>query len=99
MSDSTTITREQLRTVLISTELEGKEGDSSHFSYAGLGKSTYSFGQMQFDVGKGGSEVKGFLKSNGFDNADIEKLSKHGGLSQKELDALDIKLRAIVMTH
>jgi peptidoglycan hydrolase-like protein with peptidoglycan-binding domain len=95
MSDSTTITREQLRTVLISTELGGKEGDSSHFSYAGLGKSTYSFGQMQFDVGKGGSEVKGFLKSNGFDNADIEKLSKHGGLSQKELDALDTKLQAI----
>jgi peptidoglycan hydrolase-like protein with peptidoglycan-binding domain len=95
MSDSATITREQLRTVIIATELGGKEGDSSHFSYAGLGKSTYSFGQMQFDVGKGGRDVRGFLKENGFGDAEIKNLSKHGGLSQKELDALDTKLQAI----
>jgi hypothetical protein len=63
MSDSTTITREQLRTVLISTELGGKTGDSNHFSYAELGKSTYSFGPMQFDVGNNPA-AKAFLKES-----------------------------------
>jgi len=98
MSDSATITRDQLLTVVISTELGGRTGDSSHFSYAELASSTYSFGPMQFDVGNGGHEVKGFLKSNGFDDTDITNLSQHGGLSRKELDALDIKLQAIPQT-
>lgn len=44
MSNSATITREQLRTVIIATELGGKTGDSDRFSYAKLGKSTYYFG-------------------------------------------------------
>jgi hypothetical protein len=95
MSDSATITRDQLLTVVTSTELGGRTGDSSHFSYAELASSTYSFGPMQFDVGNGGHEVKGFLKSNGFDDTDITNLSQHGGLSRKELDALDVKLQAI----
>ena len=60
MSDSATITRDQLLTVVTSTELGGRTGDSSHFSYAELASSTYSFGPMQFDVGNGGHEVKGF---------------------------------------
>ncbi|WP_115479706.1 hypothetical protein [Dyella psychrodurans] len=47
MSDSATITREQVRTVYIATELGGKTGNSNHFSYAGLGSSSYSFGQLQ----------------------------------------------------
>jgi hypothetical protein len=48
MSDSVTITREQLRTVYVATELGGKDVDSNHFSYAGLAKNTYSFGQLQY---------------------------------------------------
>ncbi len=95
MPDNTTITRDQLLTVLVATELGGRRGLADHFSYAQLGSSTYSFGQMQFDVGKGGTEVSGFLKSNGFDDDDVANLSKHGGLSRTELDALDAKLQAI----
>lgn len=95
MPDNTTITRDQLLTVLLATELGGRTALENHFSYADLGSSTYSFGQMQFDVGKGGTEVSGFLKSNGFDDDDVANLSKHGSLSRMELDALDAKLRAV----
>lgn len=94
MSDGVTITREQLRTVLISTELGGRAGDSNHFSYAELGGSSYSFGQMQFDVRKNFA-AKAFLKENGFDDTDLKDLSKSGGLSVKELNALDAKLQGI----
>ena len=51
MSDNSTITREQLLVVYVVTELGGKVSDASHFSYAKLENSTYSFGLMQFDVG------------------------------------------------
>jgi peptidoglycan hydrolase-like protein with peptidoglycan-binding domain len=94
MLDSATITREQLRTVYIATELGGKTGDFSHFSYAKLGSSTYSFGQLQFDVGKSDS-TKDFLRKNGFDSTDIHDLGQHGGLSRERLDVLDAKLQAI----
>ncbi len=94
MSDSATITREQLRTVYVATELGGKDVDANHFSYAGLAKSTYSFGQLQFDVGNNDS-ARDFLKANGFDAADINDLRSHGGLSAKKLVALDNKLQAI----
>ncbi len=94
MSDKATITREQLRTTLIATELGGRLGDSSHFSYAALGRSTYSFGQMQFDVGNN-RDAQDFLKRNGFDDADIRDLSSRGGLSKEKKDALDAKLQAI----
>ena len=94
MSDSATITREQLRTVLIQTELSGNTGDSNHFSYAQLGSSSYSFGELQFDVGNNG-DTRAFLKDNGFSAADITNLSKQGGLSAETKNALDAKLQAI----
>jgi peptidoglycan hydrolase-like protein with peptidoglycan-binding domain len=94
MSDDATITREQLRTTLIATELGGRTGDSSHFSYAALGRSTYSFGQMQFDVGNN-RDAQDFLKRNGFDDADVRDLSSRGSLSNEKKDALDAKLQAI----
>ncbi|RDS80708.1 peptidoglycan-binding domain-containing protein [Dyella psychrodurans] len=99
MSDSATITREQLLTVYVATELGGKAVDSNHFSYAGLAKSTYSFGLLQFDVGHSGADnnnpVEDFLTANGFGTADIKDLKSHGGLSREKLDALDAKLQAI----
>lgn len=94
MPGSATITREQLRTVLIATELGGKTGDSYHFSYAKLGNSSYAFGQMQFDV-DASRDARAFLKENGFDDNDIKDLRSHGGLSHNRLDALDAKLQAI----
>jgi peptidoglycan hydrolase-like protein with peptidoglycan-binding domain len=94
MPDNATITREQLRTTLIATELGGRVGDSSHFSYAALGRSTYSFGQMQFDVGNN-RDAQDFLKRNGFDDADVRDLSSRGSLSNEKKDALDAKLQAI----
>ncbi len=94
MSSSATITREQLRAVLVATELGGKSGESDHFSYAELGSSTYSFGQLQFDVGNSPA-ARAFLSENGFNHDDLKNLSSGGGLSRKELDALDVKLQAI----
>lgn len=94
MSDNATITREQLRAVYIATELSGKTGDSSHFSYAELGSSTYSFGELQFDVGNSDS-TKDFLRKNGFGATEIHDLGQHGGLSRERLDALDTKLQDI----
>jgi hypothetical protein len=94
MPDNATITREQWRTTLIATELGGRMGDSSHFSYAALGRSTYSFGQMQFDVGNN-RDAQDFLKRNGFDDADVRDLSSRGSLSKEKKDALDAKLQAI----
>lgn len=94
MSDNATITREQLRTTLIATELGGQVGDASHFSYAALGRSTYSFGEMQFDVGNNG-DAQNFLKRNGFTDADVRNLSSRGSLSSDEKNALDAKLKAI----
>jgi len=94
MSDSATITREQLRTVLIATELGGRAGDSSHFSYAQLGSSSSSFGQMQFDV-DANPAARTFLTDNGFDAADITTLRRHGQLSNKDQASLDAKLQAI----
>lgn len=97
MSNSATITPDQLRIVLLKTELSGKAGDSNHFAYAGLGSSSSSFGQMQFDV-DANPAAQTFLKNNGFDDADITKLSKHGKLSDKDQSMLDVKLQAIPTT-
>jgi peptidoglycan hydrolase-like protein with peptidoglycan-binding domain len=94
MSSSATITREELRTVLIATELGGKVGDSDHFSYAKLANSSSSFGQMQFDV-DANPAARTFLKDNGFDAADISTLRNHEKLSGKNQVSLDTKLQAI----
>jgi peptidoglycan hydrolase-like protein with peptidoglycan-binding domain len=94
MSSNTTITSEQLRTVLIATELGGKPGDSGHFSYARLGSSSSSFGEMQFDV-DANPAARIFLNANGFDADDINTLRKHQQLSTREQTALDTKLQAV----
>jgi hypothetical protein len=94
MSNSATITREQLRVVLIATELGGKVGDSAHFSYAQLASSSSSFGEMQFDVGANPA-ARHFLADNGFDAVDIATLSRNERLSETDQARLDTKLQAI----
>lgn len=95
MPNNATITRNQLRTLFLETELGGNTRNLNRFTYAEKGSSTYTFGLLQFDVGKNGAAVKGFLKENGFGDDDIKKLSQHGGLSRTELNALDAKLQAV----
>jgi peptidoglycan hydrolase-like protein with peptidoglycan-binding domain len=95
MPNNATITHAQLRTLFLETELGGNTQHLNRFTYAEKGSSTYTFGLLQFDVGKNGAEVQGFLKENGFSDDDIKKLSQHGGLSHTELNALDVKLQAI----
>jgi len=95
MPNNATITHKQLRTLFLETELGGNTQDLSRFTYAEKGSSTYTFGLLQFDVGKNGAEVKGFLKENGFSDDDVKKLSQHGGLSRTELNALNTKLQAV----
>ena len=95
MPGNTTITADQLSTVFLATELGGNTRDLNRFIYAEKGSSTYSFGLLQFDVGKNGADVQEFLKENGFNDGDIAMLSKHGGLSRAEVSALDTRLQAI----
>jgi len=94
MATDSTITREQLSTLFLNTELGGNTRHLDHFSYAQKGASTYSFGLVQFDVG-GNPQARRFLRDNGFTNGDIELLSQQGGLSSQQLAALDAKLQAI----
>ncbi len=94
MATDSTITREQLSTLFLNTELGGNTRHLDHFSYAQKGASTYSFGLVQFDVG-GNPQARRFLRDNGFTAGDIELLSQQGGLSTQQLAALDAKLQAI----
>lgn len=94
MATDSTLTREQLSTLFLNTELGGNTRHLDHFSYAQEGTSAYSFGLVQFDVG-GNPQARRFLRDNGFTNGDIELLSQHGGLSTQQLAALDAKLQAI----
>lgn len=94
MATDSTLTREQLSTLFLQTELGGNTRHLDHFSYAQKGASTYSFGLVQFDVG-GNPQARRFLRDNGFTAADIELLSQQGGLSSQQLAALDAKLQAI----
>lgn len=94
MATDSTLTREQLSTLFLHTELGGNTRHLDHFSYAQKGASTYSFGLVQFDVG-GNPQARRFLRDNGFTAADIELLSQQGGLSSQQLAALDAKLQAI----
>lgn len=94
MATDSTITREQLATLYLNTELGGNTRHLNHFSYAEKGSSTYSFGLVQFDVGRN-PQAQRFLRDNGFSADDITLLSKHGGLSRGQLAALDNKLQAI----
>lgn len=94
MATDSTITREQLSTLFLNTELGGNTRHLDHFAYAQKGASTYSFGLVQFDVG-GNPQARRFLRDNGFTAGDIELLSQQGGLSTQQLAALDAKLQAI----
>jgi len=47
MATDSTITREQLATLYLNTELGGNTRHLNHFSYAEKGSSTYSFGLVQ----------------------------------------------------
>lgn len=94
MTQEATITTEQLRTLMLHTELSGDRNAINRFSYAQKGDSTYSFGVMQFDVGNNPGAQQ-FLRENGFTARDIAQLSQNGGLSAGQLSALDAKLQAI----
>lgn len=94
MSNSATITREQLRKVYVVTELGGMMNASNRFSYAKLGKSSYSFGQLQFDVDHN-EFARSFLHENGFSREDISDLRRHGGLAHARLRYLNGKLQVI----
>ncbi|MDH1660420.1 peptidoglycan-binding protein [Stenotrophomonas sp. GD03777] len=94
MATDSTLTREQLSTLFLNTELGGDTRHLDHFSYAQKGASTYSFGLVQFDVG-GNPQARRFLRDNGFTDGDIALLSQQGGLSTQQLAALDAKLQAI----
>ncbi|MEA9579272.1 peptidoglycan-binding domain-containing protein [Xanthomonas nasturtii] len=94
MATESTITREQLSTLYLNTELGGNTRHLDHFSYAQKGSSTYSFGLVQFDVGRN-PQAQRFLRDNGFNTDDIALLSQQGGLSSQQLSALDAKLQAI----
>jgi len=94
MATDSTITREQLSTLFLNTELGGNTRHLDHFAYAQKGASTYSFGLVQFDVG-GNPQARRFLRDNGFTAGDIELLSQQGGLNTQQLAALDAKLQAI----
>lgn len=90
-----TITPQQLHTVLFSTEINNDQSKLNTFSYAGNGTSSYSFGAMQFDVGTNHAGVQQFLMSNGFSQQQINQLSQQGGLNSKELGALNKQLQVI----
>ncbi|AWH16488.1 carboxypeptidase [Stenotrophomonas sp. ZAC14D2_NAIMI4_7] len=94
MATDSTLTREQLSTLFLNTELGGNTRHLDHFAYAQKGASTYSFGLVQFDVG-GNPQARRFLRDNGFTAGDIELLSQQGGLSTQQLAGLDAKLQAI----
>ncbi len=68
---------QQLRTVLMQTELSGNTNYLYKFSQAG-GQSTYSFGLLQFDLGKNSktpTEAEIFLKGElGFTSSEITAL-------------------------
>jgi len=108
MFHNITFSDKQLRTVLFHTET-GRPYYLNHFHYAEqkkkkkngeeqtkakASKSSYSFGLLQFDIGQNAAARK-FLMDNGFTQAQIDQLEKHGGLKDAEKDALDAQLQAI----
>ena len=92
---NTSITTDQLNTVLYATENGNNPATLRSFSYAGGGTSSYSFGVLQLDVGTNHGNVQGFLEQNGFSSDQVAELSQHGGLSANELATLNKQLQAI----
>ncbi len=58
---------------IIENELAGNIDAAYKFSYAGVGKSGYSFGRSQFDVSNNYKAVE-FLRKNGFTDSNINRL-------------------------
>lgn len=82
-----------LRAILFATEHDDSPAALRRFSFAG-GKSTYSFGLLQFDV-DARPAARQFLRETGFTEDDIKRLRRPGGLSESELRELDAKLLAV----
>ena len=92
-----------LNAVALQTELGGNNSTISSFSWAG-GKSTYSFGLYQYDVGAAETAVENgtannvqtdiinFLTSAGFNQDQLDELSSNGGLSSDTVQALSNQL-------
>jgi peptidoglycan hydrolase-like protein with peptidoglycan-binding domain len=91
----TQLTTDQLRRLLTTTETSDRPETLNTFSYAGTGRSTYSFGLLQVDVGSDHGGVKSFLRDNGFTEDQIRELSRQGGLSESQLAGLNRQLQAI----
>ncbi len=85
---------QQLRSVLMRTELSGNTSYLYRFSQAG-GQSTYSFGLLQFDLGKNAkapTEAEVFLKNElGFTSSEITAL-KGSSLPQSTLAEFNQRL-------
>lgn len=93
---NTTITVDQLRSVLFATENSNNETALTRFSWAGNAASSYSFGILQFDVARNHGGVRQFLASHGFTRDQIADLSQKGGvLSDAELEPMNRQLAAI----
>lgn len=86
-------TEAELRAVLFATEHADNPASLRRFSFAG-GKSTYSFGLLQFDV-DARPAARSFLGENGFSEDEIRRLRSPGGLSEQTLRGLDAKLLAV----
>lgn len=66
--------RAELATTLLYTELSGSKADAYKFSFAGTGKSGYSFGVAQVDIGGSrNASADVFLKS-----VDLTDIRFHG---------------------
>lgn len=93
----------QLATTFLYTELSGAKEKAYQFSFAGIGKSGYSFGVEQIDLGQESSGQKRnpgadrFLKSVGLTEDEITNLrsgSVANKLSKDFVDGVSAKLAA-----
>jgi hypothetical protein len=80
----------QLRTLFLYTEHSGNTSKIYSFSLAG-GKSTYSFGLIQFDVGAR-PDARAFLKSINFTDDEIAKLSGQKAFASGDLQSFSSRL-------
>ena len=81
-----------IRTILLHTEHSGRTDTVYRFSLV-PGRSTYSFGVPQFDVGNN-TGARNFLLQNGFTPDQVHRLSQHDGIPNDELRQLNEQLQA-----